>query len=164
MISSTALLGTVGVILLTVLGTGLADVCSNPNTQRAIRDSLINQLNSNRVVFKRLDGGSLVDRPSVSQRKICDELTTRHNTVNDDFLEEAVTSSKCQAAFFSPAPATLGDWAGIHCFQAGTPGSDDAEWATPTTSLPVTQSITYLQGNPCCDPFNSIGFKVSKII
>ena len=164
MISSTAVLGTVGVILLTVLGTGLADDCSNLSTQRTIRDSLINQLNSGQVVFKRLDGGSLVNRPSVSKREICDELTARHNTVNNGFLGKEITSSKCQAAFSSPAPATLGDWAGIHCFQAGTLRDADAEWETPTTSSPVTQSITYLQGNPCCDPFNRIGFKVSKII
>ena len=163
MISLTAVLGTVGVILLTVLGTGLADDCSDPNTQQAIRDTLIDQLNSGsdgQVVFKKLEGGSLVDQPSVTKTEICDELTTRHdNADNDGFLGVGITSSECQAAFSSPAPAALGDWAGIHCFQAGTAGTGDAEWAAPTTFPPVTQNITYLQGDPCCYPFNRIGLE-----
>ena len=163
MVSSTAVLGTVGVILLTVLGSGLADDCNDPSTQGTVRTTLLNQLNAGsdgQVQFKRLLGVILVNNgPTRTKTDICNALTAHQQAENQGFLGVGISFSQCYSAFSDPDPANLGDWAGKHCFQTGTPCEDDAEWATPSPS----QSMTYLhRGNPCCSPYNEISGDVSQ--
>ena len=159
MVSSTAVLGMVGVILLTVLGSGLADQCDDSGTRDSIRSNIIPQLDSDNVEFKRLIDGSLETiATDISRAAICSKLTIRHNNQNQAFLGVSITSSACEAAFTSPQPADLARWAGKHTFVSGSiTGPDNAVWTTPTTSPTITQSMTYChRGNPCCGAYNEI--------
>ena len=163
MASLTAVLSMVGVILLTVLGSGLADKCDTASTQgidtqNTIRSTLTTELNTDQVQFKKLDANNhLVNNGSPKSKiDICNMITDRHTNLNEAFLGVTITSADCQTAFTNPAPADLTKWAGKHTFVAGTPVADDAIWATPTSS-PVTQSMIYFDRNsPCCLPYNRI--------
>ena len=152
----------VGVILFTVLGTGLADCCASASTQTSIRDTLVSELdsgNDGEVNFKELVGTNLnTITPSRSRTEICDTITNNHNNDNEAFLGVPIASTDCHAAFTNPDPADLTKWAGKHIFESGSiSGPDDAVWATPTSSSPVTQSMFYFnRGNPCCFPYNRI--------
>ena len=166
MMSSTATIGMVGVLLLTIIGLSQADVCFSQTTEEqqcnTIRGIILDGVNNNQIVFS----GVL---PSNTKSNICNQLTNIHNSNNQAFLGGTeVTSLECTGALSSPPPqqyttaAQLDEWTGVHCgtwyHNGGPQAVDNIKFQTPASGSPYAQTVVYSnRGIPCCDPFNEIG-------
>lgn len=168
MMSSTATIGMVGILLLTTVGLGQADNCQSATAQQQIRQNILNGVDGNQIVFM---SGGLVSMQAETRDSICTTLTNIHNERNKGFLGETeVTLSECTTALASPPPqeyttaSQLNKWTGRYCgtqYQIGSTQSvDNTEFQTPASGSPFRQQVVYSsRANPCCSPFNAIGQK-----